>query len=171
MASGCFWGREYHLRNLPGVEYTRVGFAGGHTPNPTYQEVCEQSTGHAETVEVVYDTRIISHEAVLREFFLLHDFSQNRTQSDGQYRSAIFVLEGEKEGLNQWKVAREMMDFLGENGQKVATELTKISAFFAAGSRHQQYCSARGITPKRRDFKKISEILTLFSPQINRGID
>jgi methionine-S-sulfoxide reductase len=151
------------------VEYTRVGFAGGHTPNPTYQEVCEKETGHAETVEVVYDTRIISHEAVLCEFFFLHDFSRERTNSDGQYRSAIFVVAGEKEGQRQWNVASEMMDFLAANGLEVATELTKISSFFPADSRHQQYCSARGITPKRRDLKEIREILTLFSPQFNSG--
>lgn len=144
-----------------------MGFAGGHTPNPSYREVCERATGHAETVEVAYDTRTIDHEAVLRAFFELHDFSKERTNSDGQYRSAIFVLEGEKEGGKQWNTASQMVAFLEENGFAVATELSKISAFYPAESRHQQYCLARGITPKRRDEDRIREILTLFSSQIN----
>lgn len=148
------------MRRIPGVLGTRTGFMGGTLPNPTYHQVCQKMTGHAETVEVVYDTRRLSTRDLLREFFLLHDFTRDRRSGGGQYRSAIFTdpsgdWSGEQEGT-----ARNLMALLQESGLSPSTELHTGGIFYAADCRHQQYCSARGIVPKRLDSARIKEILT-----------
>ncbi|MBC6995849.1 peptide-methionine (S)-S-oxide reductase MsrA [Neolewinella lacunae] len=160
MASGCFWGREYHLRQLPGVVNTRVGFAGGHLPHPTYRQVCTKTTGHAETVEVTYDIRTLSTADLLTEFFALHDATRNRQDRGGQYRSAIFVLAGDSAGPEQLQTAEASVEKLRQKGYAVQTQIAEITAFYPAESRHQQYCSARGIAPERRDAEEIRKILT-----------
>ncbi|THH37965.1 peptide-methionine (S)-S-oxide reductase MsrA [Neolewinella litorea] len=157
LGSGCFWGREYHLRRLPGVIATQVGFAGGRVAEPTYIQVCEQDTGHAEVVAVTYDTRKLSTRALLTEFFTLHNFEFNRGRGTGQYRSAIFSLQDDE----QLATARAMLETLRENGFSPATDVERVTAFYRAEARHQQYCSARGMTPKRRDDYRIRE---LFAP-------
>lgn len=160
LGSGCFWGREYHLRQLPGVISTQTGFAGGTTPNPTYHEVCTKATGHAEVVEVVYDDNILSTKALLTEFFLLHDFTIDRRSSGGQYRSVIFMTKEENSSLEQEKIALVMLALLREQGHPPATELGWIEAFYPADARHQQYCKSHGITPKRHQMEEVKEILT-----------
>ena len=162
MGSGCFWGREYHLRQLPGVISTRTGFAGGTVINPTYQEVCAGGTGHAEVVEVIYDLRKLPTEVLLAEFFLLHEFAKDRRSGNGQYRSVIFVRPESFHASKQASIALEMMDTLRANGYPPSTELKREANFFPADSRHQQYCSSRGILPKKRQSEKIREILTLY---------
>lgn len=133
---------------------------GGTIPHPTYQQVCEKKTGHAETVEVVYDTRKLATRELVREFFLLHDFTEDRRSEGGQYRSAVFFDLSPGQAKEQERVAREMMFKLKQNGFPPVTELHPHEPFYAADSRHQQFCSARGIAPKKRDSDQIREILT-----------
>lgn len=134
---------------------------GGTVPYPTYQQVCEKSTGHAETVGVVYDTRQLSTRRLLSEFFLLHDFTKDRRSEGGQYRSAIFIDPTVSQLLEQEATARELLSLFGQNGLSPATELQRCDRFYPAGSRHQQFCSARGMQPQKRDSVIIREILTL----------
>ncbi|QXD16074.1 peptide-methionine (S)-S-oxide reductase MsrA [Rhodocaloribacter litoris] len=144
-ASGCFWGTEYHFQRAPGVLSTRVGYTGGHKPNPTYRDVCSGTTGHAEAVEVYYDPEKTTYEALARLFFETHDPTQvNRQGPDvgEQYRSAIFYLDEE-----QKEVAERLIRILREKGYDVATEVTPASTFWPAESYHQKYYEATGKTP------------------------
>ena len=133
-----------------------MGFAGGHLPDPSYHDVCAKDTGHAEVVAVQYDHRLLSTERLLSEFFALHNFEINRGRGTGQYRSAVFSLEDDE----QLTTARRMLNILRKHGYDPATDVEKVSAFYRAEARHQQYCSARGLTPARRDDARIR---TLFS--------
>lgn len=167
LGSGCFWGREYYLRQLPGVITTQVGFAGGHTSAPSYQQVCYGNTGHAEVVRVVYDVRTLTTEALLRTFFCLHDFTKDRSRHKAQYRSIIIFDASHPLATAQEKTAIAMLKRLRDHGYPPSTTLQRGGAFYAAESRHQQYCSSRGIVPKKREAAKIKEILTnLIYPNI-----
>jgi len=117
-------------------------------------------TGHAETVEVIYDTRLMTTRRLLSEFFLLHDFTKDRRSGGGQYRSAVFFDLSPGRSEEQGRVAREIMLKLKRNGFSPTTELHPNEPFYAADSRHQQFCSARGIEPKKRNSDKVREILT-----------
>jgi methionine-S-sulfoxide reductase len=144
-AAGCFWGVEAEFRKLPGVIATAVGYEGGHSKNPTYQEVCNHDTGHAETVRVEFDPRAISYKDLVKEFFSIHDpTTLNRQGPDegDQYRSAIFIHNDE-----QKKVATELRDKLEASKQfprKIVTEITKASEFTFAEDYHQQYVEKGG---------------------------
>ncbi|MFK8163850.1 MAG: peptide-methionine (S)-S-oxide reductase [Lewinella sp.] len=161
LASGCFWGREYHLRKLPGVISTRTGFMGGTVAYPTYQQVCTKVTSHAETVEVMYDPAVLPTQTVLTEFFTLHDFTIDRSENSGQYRSAIFLTPEEKLAPEQEEIALKMLAKLRANGFSPTTQLRKDSIFYPADKRHQQYCSSKGMVPKKRGAEEIRKILTL----------
>ena len=162
LASGCFWGREFHLRQLSGVVTTRTGFAGGHTADPTYRQVCSEATGHAEVVEVVYDPAMLSTRSLLTEFFTLHDATVDRSGKGGkgQYRSAIFYLADDDSISAPLRTAYAVVDELNVHGYAVSTKIRPIAAFYPAEPRHQQYCAARGMRPKKRDAASIREILT-----------
>lgn len=144
-AAGCFWSKEYAFRRRPGVIATRVGYTGGHTEAPTYQQVCQKNTGHAEAVEVTYDTEQTSFEALARYFFEIHDPTIDRRTRGGQYRSAIFYQNEE-----QRKTAEKLMDILRKKGIEPATELVAATTFWPAEARHQQYCDTRGLQPTDR---------------------
>lgn len=155
LGSGCFWGREYHLSQLPGVVSTRVGFAGGDLPDPTYLQVCERDTGHAEVVEVTYDKRRLTTEALLTEFFTLHDFERDRDRERGQYRSAIFAVDD----VSELAIAHRMLSHLRAAALHPTTQVAHVKAFYPAEDRHQRYCATRGMTPERRDYARVRRLL------------
>jgi len=152
-ASGCFWGTEYHFMKANGVTATTVGFMGGHLHHPTYEQVCTQTTGHLETVEVVFDPLQTNYESLVKLFFETHDFCQTDGQGPDigpQYRSLIFYQTEE-----QRKVAEKYIEILKEKGYQVATELQEASAFWKAEDYHQQYYAHKGALPYCHTYKKI----------------
>jgi len=139
---GCFWGAERIFWQAPGVYTTAVGYAGGFTPNPSYEEVCSARTGHAEAVLVVFDPTLTSYEAVLRLFWENHDPTQGMRQGNDvgtQYRSAIFwTSEAQREAA---EASRAMYsDRLRAAGHgEVTTEIAQAGPFYYAEDYHQQY--------------------------------
>ncbi len=143
-ALGCFWGAEEIYWQLPGVWSTSVGYAGGTTPNPTYEEVCSGQTGHTESVRVVFDPAVVPYADLVKKFFELHDPTQGMRQGNDvgtQYRSALYVTSPEQE-----KVARELTAVYGaelarRDLGKITTEIRPASEanYFFAEDTHQQY--------------------------------
>jgi len=153
LASGCFWGVEFHLQKMDGVISTEVGYAGGNVDNPTYEQVCSDTTGHAEVVKVIFDKEKTSFRKILKVFFETHDFTQvNRQGPDigSQYRSEIFYFNEE-----QKETAEKVIKILEDKGYKVATKLTKKSNYFKAENYHQDYYNKKGGTPYCHIRKKI----------------
>jgi peptide-methionine (S)-S-oxide reductase len=144
-AAGCFWGVENEFRKLKGVVATSVGYCGGHTRNPDYHAVCEGDTGHAETVQVEYDPKIISYENLLETFWNLHDpTTPNRQGPDvgEQYRSAIFYYS---EPQHQAALAsRDRLQRSGELDAPIVTEISPAATFTPAEGYHQQYVEKGG---------------------------
>ena len=139
---GCFWGAEKLFWNLPGVYSTAVGYAGGLTPNPTYEDVCTGLTGHNEVVRVVYDPAEISYQELLRAFWEAHDPTQGMRQGNDigtQYRSGIYVSD-EKE-RNAAEASRETYAAqLAKAGYRaITTEILSAPEFYYAEDYHQQY--------------------------------
>ncbi len=152
-ASGCFWGTEYQLQQLPGVISTRVGYSGGHRENPTYREVCAGATGHVEAVEVTYDPARLSYEDLARRFFETHDFSQVDGQGPDigpQYRSVLFWRDGA-----QREAGEKLIRLLKEKGYRVATRLQPASRFWPAEEYHQDYYARSGGTPYCHVYRKV----------------
>jgi methionine-S-sulfoxide reductase len=139
-AAGCFWGVEHILKLVPGVVKTTVGYTGGHTENPTYEEVCSGLTGHAEAVRVEFNPEIISYERLLGYFWRLHDPTQLNRQGPDigiQYRSVIFYhSEKHREAAEKSKLE---FDESGVFRDKAATEIIPASAFYIAEEYHQDY--------------------------------
>ena len=141
-ALGCFWGAERVFWKLPGVITTAVGYAGGVTPNPTYEEACSGRTGHAEVVLVVFDPRTISYEALLKVFWENHNPTQGMRQGNDvgtQYRSAIYTYsDAQAEAAEASRAAYAKA--LGERGLgAVTTEIAPAGEFYFAEGYHQQY--------------------------------
>jgi len=139
---GCFWGAERKFWELPGVLSTAVGYAGGHTPNPTYREVCSGGTGHNEVVRVVYDPDLVSYEQLLAIFWESHDPTQGMRQGNDvgtQYRSGIYCFDDEQ--LESARASAETYgERLGAAGfGPVTTEIVTAPPFFFAEEYHQQY--------------------------------
>lgn len=146
-AAGCFWGVESAFRELlgKGVVSTRVGYTGGHYPNPTYKDVCSGKTGHAEAVEVVFDPGTIGYAKLLDVFWSIHDpTTPNRQGPDvgSQYRSAIFYHSPEQKKLAE--ESRRRLEESGRFSSKIVTEITEASTFYPAEDYHQQYHEKRG---------------------------
>jgi peptide-methionine (S)-S-oxide reductase len=141
-AMGCFWGAEKMFWGLPGVVSTQVGYAAGHTPNPTYREVCTGQTGHSEVVRVAYDPVRISYDDLLRAFWESHDPTQGMRQGNDvgtQYRSGIYVNDDE-----QRRTAEASRDAYGKQLAAagygaITTEITPAGEFYYAEDYHQQY--------------------------------
>jgi len=139
---GCFWGAEKAFWKLDGVWVTAVGYAGGHTPNPTYQEVCTGRTGHTEVVMVAYDPAAINFRELLKAFFEAHDPTQGMRQGNDvgtQYRSAIYV-DGAEELAAAHEAAMNYAAALAQRGYgPVTTEIGDARPFYYAEDYHQQY--------------------------------
>jgi len=143
-AAGCFWGVEAAFRETPGVTATRVGYIGGRTDHPTYEQVCSHTTGHAEAVEVEFDPGQVSYDDLLGVFFSIHDPTQmNRQGPDvgDQYRSAIFV-HGDDQEVAAVKAKAEAQT---RWPRPVVTEITPAPEFFDAEDYHQRYLEKRGM--------------------------
>lgn len=137
LAGGCFWGVEYYLKRLPGVVKTEVGYTGGILANPSYQQVLQGNTGHYEALRVVYDSRLLSFEEVLRDFFEIHDPTQTEGQGSdigSQYKSAVFCYDEE-----QKNIAKKLIKLLENQGFSVATKIYDVSTFWPAELYHQDY--------------------------------
>ncbi len=139
---GCFWGAERLFWELPGVYSTAVGYAGGFTPNPTYEEVCSGETGHAEVVRVIYDPAKIDYEDLLKAFWESHDPTQGMRQGNDlgtQYRSAIYTLDpAQRQAAEASRRAYQAR--LTEAGRgAISTEIREAPEFFYAEDYHQQY--------------------------------
>jgi peptide-methionine (S)-S-oxide reductase len=139
---GCFWGAERVFWETLGVYSTAVGYAGGHTPNPTYEEVCSGGTAHAEVVLVVYDPARVSYEALLKVFWESHDPTQGFRQGNdvgSQYRSAIYCTDGAQRAAAQAS-AEAFQAALSRAGHgQITTEIAGLRAFYYAEDYHQQY--------------------------------
>jgi len=139
---GCFWGAERLFWKVPGVYSTSVGYAGGSTPNPTYEETCSGMTGHTEAVEVVYDPKVVSYEALLKVFWENHDPTQGMRQGNDvgtQYRSAIYTTTPEQAAAAE-KSRDAFSPIVKTNGYgEITTEIAPLRAYYYAEGYHQQY--------------------------------
>jgi peptide-methionine (S)-S-oxide reductase len=144
-AAGCFWGVESSFRALPGVVDAQVGYTGGSLPNPSYQDVCTDRTGHAEALEINFDPAKISYDKLLDHFWQMHDpTTPNRQGPDfgTQYRSAVFFHSPEQE-----KAARASRErWQGRFSQPIVTEIVPASTFYRAEEYHQRYLEKKGLS-------------------------
>ena len=143
--AGCFWGVEAAFRRVPGALDVVSGYAGGHTENPSYRDVCTDRTGHAEVVQVTFDPAKISYEQLLDVFWKIHDPTQvNRQGPDfgTQYRTAIFYHSPEQEAAA--RKSKQALEASGRFRQAIATEITPAGPFWRAEEYHQRYLEKRG---------------------------
>ena len=161
LGAGCFWCTEAVFKLFPGVKSVEPGYAGGHKSNPTYEEVCSGTTGHAEVLKVEYDPKVISLEKILEIFLAMHDpTSMNRQGSDEgeQYRSAIFYTHDADKG----RIDSYIEGIKEEYKKPIVTEIRKLSVFYPAESKHKDYFKRNPlqpycmlvISPKVRKIKK-----------------
>jgi peptide-methionine (S)-S-oxide reductase len=144
--AGCFWGVEAAFRSVPGVISTMVGYCGGNTANPTYKDVCTDTTGHAEVVEVTYDPTLVGYEQLLDVFWGNHDpTTPNRQGPDvgSQYRSVIFFHNPKQEAAA--RASQEKLDKSGKFRRPIVTEIVPAAPFYKAEDYHQRYLEKRGL--------------------------
>jgi methionine-S-sulfoxide reductase len=142
-AAGCFWGVQFYFDQVPGAVSTTVGYTGGTTEDPTYEEVCAHGTGHAEAVLIEFDDKKVSFETLVRHFFRMHNPTQlNRQGPDigDQYRSAIFyITEDEKQTAE-----RVLGELQAKFDGKIVTEISEAGPFYEAEDYHQKYTEKTG---------------------------
>ena len=143
-AAGCFWGVQFYFDEVPGVVETEVGYIGGHTEDPTYEQVCSHTTGHAEATKIVFDPAEITYETLLHQFFRMHDPTTLNRQGpdDGdQYRSAIFYLDD-----GQKSQAQKIIDELNKSqfDGKIVTSLEPVGKWWPAEAFHQKFSARTG---------------------------
>jgi peptide-methionine (S)-S-oxide reductase len=147
-AAGCFWEVEIVFERLEGVEKTTVGYIGGKIKNPTYEQVCTDETGHAEAVQIIYNSKIITYEQLLETFWMIHDPTQKNRQGPDigtQYRSAIFYYNQDQKQIAE-KLKKQKEKDLGIN---IQTEITPAKKFYPAEEYHQKYLKKQGLTSCR----------------------
>ncbi len=145
-AAGCFWGVEETFRQLPGVTGTEVGYTGGRTESPTYQQVCYENTNHAEAVKITYDPAKISYEKLLQVFWENHDpTTLNRQGPDvgSQYRSAIFYESEEQKAAAE--KSKDALEDAKKFSRKIVTQIVPAQTFYPAEEYHQKYLMKRGL--------------------------
>jgi methionine-S-sulfoxide reductase len=143
-AAGCFWGVQYYFDQVPGVVKTTVGYTGGHTKNPTYDEVATRLTGHAEAVLVEFDPKKVNYAALLKQFFRMHDPTELNYQGPDvgdEYRSAVFYFDQEqhKEAVAVRNDTQKRLD------KPVVTQIAAAGAFYPAEAYHQKFSQKTGI--------------------------
>lgn len=146
-AAGCFWGVEAAFRRVKGVTSTMVGYTGGHLKNPSYEDVCSGTTGHAEAVQVEFDPSQLSYDELLGVFWDNHDSTTlNRQGPDfgEQYRSAIFFHDAAQQQKAQ--ASKAALERSGRFKRPIVTEITPATEFYRAEEYHQQYFAKRGMT-------------------------
>ena len=151
--AGCFWGIEHAFRKVAGVIEAPVGYAGGITPDPTYEQVCSKRTGHYEASEIIFDIEKTNFEKILRVFFETHDPTQKNGQGPDigpQYKSAIFYLDE-----SQKKIAEDLIQILEAKGFSIATEVLPAGVFYSAESYHQDYYDRKGGVPYCHGYRKL----------------
>lgn len=144
-AGGCFWGVEHLMKQLPGIISIEAGYTGGDLENPTYKDVCSQTSGHAEAVRIVFDPSAVSYETLAKRFFEIHDPGQMDGQGPDigdQYRSEIFYTNED-----QKQIAEKLIGMLRRRGCFVVTKVTPASTFWPAEDYHQDYYEKTGKTP------------------------
>jgi peptide-methionine (S)-S-oxide reductase len=148
--AGCFWGVEVLFRNTEGVTDAAVGYAGGAGENPSYEDVCTGTTGHAEVVQVEYDPSLVSYQQLLDMFWDNHDpTTMNRQGPDvgSQYRSVVFYHSAEQDSAA--RSAKERLEKNGKYSGAIVTEIEPAPAFYVAEDYHQQYLEKRGLATCR----------------------
>jgi len=144
-AAGCFWGVQYYFDQVPGVIKTTVGYTGGHTENPSYEDVCSHTTGHAEATLIEFDPKVVTYEELLIHLFRIHDPTQlNRQGPDigDSYRSAIFYTNDNQRQIAEDYISQISMSI--ENKEPIVTEVTKLAEFYEAEDYHQKYTERTG---------------------------
>ena len=144
IGAGCFWGIEEYFRNLNGIEKTKVGYSGGKTINPSYEEVCTGNTGHAEAVLINFKNEIITFEEIINHFWKCHDPTQlNRQGLDigSQYRSVIFYYDTEQKKIAE----NSKIEFQKKISQQIVTEITEAKEFFIAENYHQCFIAKKNL--------------------------
>ena len=162
-AMGCFWGAEKTFWQLPGVYATAVGYAGGHSENPNYKQVCTGTTGHAEAVQVIFDPKRISYQELLRVFWESHDPTQGMRQGNDvgtQYRSAIYATDDAQLGAAE--LSRRAYQAALEKARygTITTEIRKAPPFYYAEDYHQQYLdkNPRGYCPNHATGVRLPDV-------------
>ncbi|MDP9173680.1 MAG: peptide-methionine (S)-S-oxide reductase MsrA [Planctomycetota bacterium] len=146
-AAGCFWGTQAMFEKLPGVIKTRVGYSGGHTAAPTYREVCTETTGHAEAVDIEFNPSKITYQELLTVFFENHDPTTVDRQGPDvgdQYRSAVFYHSPEQKKLAE--AEEERRNASGDYAQPIATQIVPAGEFYEAEDYHQFYFDKHNVT-------------------------
>lgn len=143
--AGCFWGVEAAFRQIEGVTATAVGYEGGRHENPTYEDVCSHSTGHAEVVEVTYEPEHVSYEQLLDVFWAKHDPTQMNRQGwdiGDQYRSVVFYHDEEQ--YEAALASREALEASGRHRKSIVTQIEPAQTFYRAEDYHQRYLEKKG---------------------------
>ncbi|ETV78199.1 peptide-methionine (S)-S-oxide reductase [Aphanomyces astaci] len=165
-AAGCFWGVELHFQRVPGVLVTRVGYTNGHTLNPTYKDICRGDTGHAEAVQVTFDSAIVPYKDLLEKFWSIHDpttLNQQKNDVGTQYRSGIYYHNDEQKALAEASKATQQTHLHATallpriiSSRDIVTEIEPAGVFYPAEDYHQQYlqkggqCAKKGTTDSIR---------------------
>ncbi|MDB5182288.1 MAG: peptide methionine sulfoxide reductase [Candidatus Saccharibacteria bacterium] len=142
-AAGCFWGVQFYFDQVPGVKETVVGYTGGHTSHPSYEDVCTHTTGHAEALKIEFDPSVVSYKTLLKQFFKMHDPTQmNRQGPDvgDSYRTAIFYTSEEQKEQAEAAKKEAQSNF----NEPIVTEITQASEFWPAEDYHQKFAERTG---------------------------